>query len=351
MDLAFTGWIPAHGFPRTFADNTCPASVINAMNAETNKHGAAYKDTTGTFCDYDETIGAFVGCSNQLYHSVNPRCDPKMYFLGVTLLDINDPTVDKFDANRLTDEVYLEKLSEVLDELERAHYLFDGKYTFNGVEKQITGTEAQGAIVTESYLVQVDVDKHCPEPNCPVPQPWTEWTCHCGENIANPNQIAQCCNDKRRRFRGCNANCGNKLTCSSVASVLKDQCPVNNDVNCGVSSAWTTDNWYFADNILADSEAIMTEDIAVDLILNTYKSSGGSLGSLYGFTDQDVKDFLTADGYHKNINLAEIVSKGYVELNCLDADLGNLIEVFDFCFDLKNSVSLQKFHENLYPKG
>ena len=139
-----------------------------------------------------------------------------MYFLGVTLLDLNDDTVDETDAQRLNDAGYQEKLSEVLDELERAHYLWDGKYTFDGVEKQITGTESQGAIVTESYLVQVDVDKHCPEPNCPVPQPWTEWTCHCGDAAVNVNGIPLCCNDKRRRFRGCDNSCGNSLTCNSV---------------------------------------------------------------------------------------------------------------------------------------
>ena len=124
-----------------------------------------------------------------------------MYFLGVTLLDLNDDTVDETDAQRLNDAGYQEKLSEVLDELERAHYLWDGKYTFDGVEKQITGTESQGAIVTESYLVQVDVDKHCPEPNCPVPQPWTEWTCDCGEAADNVNGIPLCCNEKRRRSK------------------------------------------------------------------------------------------------------------------------------------------------------
>ena len=100
MAIKFTSWVPAHGFPRDLADGTCSADIINQMNAVTDSFGDAYKDTDGTFCEYNAALGAFVGCSNQLYHSVNPRCDPKMYFLGVALLDTNDATVGA-DPKRL----------------------------------------------------------------------------------------------------------------------------------------------------------------------------------------------------------------------------------------------------------
>ena len=348
MAIKFTSWVPAHGFPRDLADGTCSADIINQMNAVTDSFGDAYKDTDGTFCEYNAALGAFVGCSNQLYHSVNPRCDPKMYFLGVALLDTNDATVGA-DPKRLSDAGYLEKLSEVLDELEKAHYLWDGKYTFNGEEKRITGKKSDGAIVTESYLVQVDVDKHCPEPNCPIPQPWTEWTCHCDPAVANANSIPLCCNDKRRRFRGCERGC-DSMKCSEAKTKLArlGQCPINNAACGATSSAWTVDQWFTADNIVTGS---VNEDDAVNLILNSYQNSqSASLSNLYGFTEDDVKAFLKADTYHKNIDIAEITK--YVELNCLNADSGNnnLIAEFDRCFADKNTGSLQVFHENLYPK-
>ena len=79
--------------------------------------------------------------------------------------------------------------------------------------------------------------------------------------------------------------------------------------------------------------------------MNTYKASSGSLGNLYGFTDDDVRAFLTADSYHKNIDIAEITS--YVELNCLNADNGNLIDEFDRCF----TGDIKDFHEGLYPRA
>ena len=69
MAKKFTEWVPAHGFPRYRLRNECSANIISQMNAVTNAVGAAYKNTDQTFCEYDETIGAFVGCSNQLYHS------------------------------------------------------------------------------------------------------------------------------------------------------------------------------------------------------------------------------------------------------------------------------------------
>ena len=127
---------------------------------------------------------------------------------------------------------------------------------------------------------------------------------------------------------------------------MDGECPASN--GCGVSSAWKSDNWVSADNILTNGP--IDRDNAVDLILNTYKASTGSLGNLYGFTDDDVRAFLTADSYHKNIDIAEITK--YVELNCLDANNGanNLIDEFDRCFAEKNTVEIKDFHENLYPK-
>ena len=85
--------------------------------------------------------------------------------------------------------------------------------------------------------------------------------------------------------------------------------------------------------------------------MNTYKASTGSLGNLYGFTDDDVRAFLNANSYHKNIDIAEITK--YVELNCLDANNGanNLIDEFDRCFAEKNTVGIKDFHEDLYPKA
>ena len=351
MAMDFTSWVPAHGFPRDLPRNECGTSIINQMNAKTNSFGAAYKNTDGTFCEYDDGVGAFVGCSNQLYHSVNPRCDPKMYFLGVALLDTNDASVNfANNPDRLSDPGYLEKLAEVLDELEKAHYLWDGKYTFNGEEKLITGKKSDGAIVTESYLVQVDVDKHCPEPKCPIPQPWTEWTCHCDPAVANLNNIPLCCNDKRRRFRGCERGC-DSMKCSEAKAELaaRGQCP-STEPGCGpTSSAWTIDQWFTADNIVTGSK--VTEADAVNLILNTYQNSNrASLSNLYGFTEDDVRAFLTSDGYHKNIDIAEI--NLYVEINCLNADNGNnnLIDEFDRCFKENNNGDIRDFHEDIYPK-
>ena len=85
--------------------------------------------------------------------------------------------------------------------------------------------------------------------------------------------------------------------------------------------------------------------------MNTYKASTGSLGNLYGFTDDDVRAFLTANSYHKNIDIAEITK--YVELNCLDANNGanNLIDEFDRCFEAKNTLGIKDFQEKLYPKA
>ena len=268
-----------------------------------------------------------------------------MYFLGVALLDTNDASAGT-DPNRLEDNGYLEKLNEVLDELEKAHYLWDGKYTFSGEEKRITGKESDGAIVTESYLVQVDVDKHCPEPDCPIPQPWTAWTCHCDPNKDNADGIPLCCNDKRRRFRGCERGC-DSMKCSKAKAELakRGECPVNGALCGATSSAWTIDQWFTAPDITTGS---VNEDIAVDLIISTYQSKTGSLGDLYGFTEDDVRAFLTADTYHKNIDIAEI--NEYVDFNCLNAGNGNLIDEFDRCFKLKNTGDIKDFHEKRYPK-
>ena len=60
-------WVPAHGFPRNFQNNDCSADIIKQINDKTD---AAYKDSAGTFCEYDASIGAFVDCSKQDYHSV-----------------------------------------------------------------------------------------------------------------------------------------------------------------------------------------------------------------------------------------------------------------------------------------
>ena len=88
-----------------------------------------------------------------------------------------------------------------------------------------------------------------------------------------------------------------------------------------VHAAWTIDQWFTAPDI---ATGYVDEATAVDLIINTYQSATGSLGDeLYGFTGDDVRGFLTADTYHKKIDIAEITE--YAELN------------FDRRFDLKNT--------------
>ena len=51
----------------------------------------------------------------------------------------------------------------------------------------------------------------------------------------------------------------------------------------------------------------------------TYQSATVSLGG--GLTEDDARGFLTADTYHKKIDIAEITE--YVEFNCLNAAICN----------------------------
>ena len=80
MAKNFTKWVPAHGFPRELQPNECSAGIMSQMNdvsavaaavgsSVRTAVAAAYKNTDQTLCRYDDTVGAFVGCSNQAYHS------------------------------------------------------------------------------------------------------------------------------------------------------------------------------------------------------------------------------------------------------------------------------------------
>ena len=69
MAKDFTQFVPAHGFPRELQGNECSAGITKQMNDFTDGFGAAYKNTDQTLCEYDDNAGAFVGCSNQAYHS------------------------------------------------------------------------------------------------------------------------------------------------------------------------------------------------------------------------------------------------------------------------------------------
>ena len=80
MDKKFDNWRPAHGFPRKLQPNECSAGIMSKMNNVSAVAAAvgsslrtavvdAYKNTDQTLCEYDDDVGAFVGCSNQAYHS------------------------------------------------------------------------------------------------------------------------------------------------------------------------------------------------------------------------------------------------------------------------------------------
>ena len=79
-DKKFDGWVPAHGFPRELQRKECSADILSEMNDVSRVAAAVgssvrtvvaadYKNTDQTLCEYDDNAGAFVGCSNQAYHS------------------------------------------------------------------------------------------------------------------------------------------------------------------------------------------------------------------------------------------------------------------------------------------
>ena len=88
----------------------------------------------------------------------------------------------------------------------------------NGV--RITGSPDADPIIPSPYTFAYFEAASCTFA-CPIPLPWTEWTCHCQskENQNNnPDNIPKCCGSTRKRFRGCkDEKCNDYANCATTS--------------------------------------------------------------------------------------------------------------------------------------
>ena len=105
--------------------------------------------------------------------------------------------------------------------MEYAHYnnenRLEGLWTVT-----LTGKKDDSPIIASPYTFAYFEAASC-QFACPVPLPWTEWTCHCksANNQAgdNPDNIPKCCGSTRKRFRGCkDQKCHDTATCKEVTT-------------------------------------------------------------------------------------------------------------------------------------
>ena len=318
MSTDFNNFQPARGWPDslTIADDRqdCQDEEFEIFKANTARGGTAMTvdGPKTSFCVYNEEMGIFEGCSNQLLHSVNARCDPRMWFYAMAIMDKNT------GLNH----------TDILDDLERAHFKNDGKIKFGDESVvQVTGEVVESPLIPESYLI-AHKDEYLCNRECPVPMPWTSWTCHCGTGVANPDGLARCCGDTRRRFRGCkDTECRKDATCASLSkavdgvgaawtygnnllykdldSTLYANCAtINNDQCNAVTDFWWTNNWNRVPHTVQKVSGF-TKANAMMEIIKTWNGQG--LLTKYGLDEDSAEDFMATFPTANLANLESLV--------------------------------------------
>ena len=271
MKVDFKDFQPARGWPEALktADKAdCTDNLINFLKGKADSYHASeqweredpvakkvlsqmnvnatvanlttdYKSTSDeSFCEYSEELGVWHNCQDQALHSVNPRCDPRFWFYAEEIIKQNRADFEteyktqraalneSVSASPSTDEIVNYLRDQVLDEMEEAHYLKENR--LNNVV--ITGTAADNPVIQTPYTFAYFEAATC-QFNCPIPMPWTEWTCHCetannGGN--NPDSIPKCCGSTRKRFRGCKDDaCRDSTNCKTAGYQVGGSAPVN----------------------------------------------------------------------------------------------------------------------------
>ena len=379
MDTDFNTFQPARGWPDslTIEDDRadCADEEFEIFKANTARGGTAMTvdGPKTSFCVYNEDMGIFEGCSNQLLHSVNARCDPRMWFYAMAIMDKNT------GLNH----------TDILDDLERAHFHNDGKVKFGDESVvQVTGEKVESPLIPESYLI-AHKDEYLCNRQCPIPMPWTSWTCHCG-TVANPDGLARCCGDTRRRFRGCNdlecrkdASCailsaavagptyGNNQLYKDLDSTLYSSCAtINNDQCNAVTDNWWTNNWNRVPHTVQKVSDFTKQNAMIEII-KTWNGQG--LLTRYGLDEAGTEAFMATFPTANLANLEAIV--GNCDLgtsgdfngrftNCLvstlsGADLRNAAEssttfrsfLFEKAFDLSYISGGVVNYNVLFPTG
>ena len=341
MKVDFKEFVPARGWPEALktADKAdCTTNLINFLKGKADAYESSdqwiredpirksqdpndlanittsYKSTAEeSFCEYSEELGVWHNCQDQALHSVNPRCDPRFWFYAEEIIK-SQSNYDDFlaeykaqraaageaeIANPTTAQVVDYLRDQVLDEMEEAHYLKENR--LNNVV--ITGTAADNPVIQTPYTFAYFEAATC-QFNCPIPMPWTEWTCHC-ETAANggnnPDDIPKCCGSKRKRFRGCKDDaCRDSTTCKAagyqvggtapVGDQFADQCNTYVAANgaadtCKALLPWETDygitdvtsnSWW--DDIWLQGADIRQQDVNGDYEVNKFQNQAAKDG-------------------------------------------------------------------------
>ena len=313
MKIDFGTFQPARGWPDslTVADDRqdCSNEDFDIFKANTARGGTAMTvdGPKTSYCTYNEDLGIFDGCSNQLLHSVNARCDPRMWFYAMAIMDKNT------GLNH----------TDILDELEKAHFRNDGQVKFGDESVvQVTGEVVESPLIPESYLI-AHKDEYLCNRQCPIPMPWTSWTCHCGSD-PNTDGLAACCGDTRRRFRGCNdLECRKDATCEILSKAVSSNTYGNNQLykdldtnlyaDCRAISAandqcnaitddWWTNNWNRVPQTVQKVSGFTKANAMLEII-KTWNSQG--VLTKYGIDEAGAEAFMIL---YPTANLADLQS-------------------------------------------
>ena len=335
MKIDFGTFQPARGWPDSLsiADDRqdCANEDFDIFKANTARGGTAMTvdGPKTSYCTYNEDMGIFEGCSNQLLHSVNARCDPRMWFYAMAIMDKNT------GLNH----------TDILDELEKAHFHNDGKVKFGDESVvQVTGETIESPLIPESYLI-AHKDEYLCNRQCPIPMPWTSWTCHCGTD-PNPDGLAACCGDTRRRFRGCNdLECRKDATCGILSkavssntygnnqlykdvdsnlyadcrSINNNQCYNNNNM---ITDDWWTNNWNKVPQTVQKVSGFTKANAMLEII-KTWNSQG--VLTKYGIDEAGAEAFMTLYPTANLANLPSLIG------DCDLAGAGNFNDRFTNC--------------------
>ena len=189
--------------------------MIESIKEQSNQwedtwRGLSFTDTTSkSLCDYVPEINQFEDCENQNYLSVNVGCDPRVHHLALKIIEANPSYLN---------DTHLEAVKVAI---EIAYYNNNGKFPndSNGFQTLVTGKKNSGALIEETYKFAFSDQSQC-ENECPIRMAWSSWTCHCGSG-ANTDNLPNCCNSPRKRFRGCRQpKEGFPLTCDKMSKMF-----------------------------------------------------------------------------------------------------------------------------------
>ena len=176
--------------------------------------------------------------------------------------------------------------------------------------------------------------------------PWTSWTCHCGTGVANPDGLAACCGDTRRRFRGCNdLECRKDATCAILSDAVSSNTYGNNQLykdldsnlyadcrtinkvvnnqQCNtVTDDWWNNNWNKVPQTVQKVSGFTKANAMLEII-KTWNSQG--VLTKYGLDEAGAEAFMTLFPTANLANLESLVG------NCNLAGAGDFNDRFTNC--------------------